>query len=103
MKNQLRNSKAVAGYRKAASYAVMACMMAMNSPAFAQFDKVKTGMTAVQTFLISLGLIVCTIAILFVAFRMMFKKESFADHSHVFWGGFLGGSAVTIAGWLWGA
>jgi type IV secretion system protein VirB2 len=69
-------------------------------PANAQFTKATTALTTLQSWLFGLGITVATLAILFVGYRMMFKRESFADHSHVFWGGLVAAMAPTIAAWF---
>jgi type IV secretion system protein VirB2 len=72
----------------------------LSLPAHAQFTKATTALTTLQTWLFGLGITIATMAILFVGYRMMFKRESFGDHAHVFWGGLIAAMAPTLAGWF---
>jgi type IV secretion system protein VirB2 len=74
-----------------------------STPAFAQFERAKQGLTTVQTFLIGIGVVIATIAILLVGFKMMYRKTPWDEVSHVFWGGLIAGSAVAIASWFFGS
>lgn len=78
------------------TYAVAAVMVA-TSPAYAQFEKATEGLNKVQTWLLSIGAVVVTMAIMFVGFRMMFHAAQWKDVAPVFWGGILvgGGSAFS--------
>lgn len=73
----------------------LAAIMVMTSPAYAQFEKAKTALDSVQTWLLSIGAVCVTLAIMFVGFRMMFQAAQWKDVAPVFWGGILvgGGSA----------
>lgn len=62
--------------------------------------KATTLLTEVSTGLTALGVIVVTIAILFVGFRMIFRNAQWADLAPIFWGGLLVGGAATLAGAL---
>jgi type IV secretion system protein VirB2 len=58
----------------------------------------QTALNTVSQWLLTLGVIVLTIAIMWAAFGMMFQKKHFAEISHVFLGGIMFGSASTLAG-----
>ena len=75
----------------------LATMLVATSPAFAQFEKATEGLNKVQTWLLSIGAVCVTLAIMFVGFRMMFHAAQWKDVSPVFWGGILvgGGSAIS--------
>ncbi len=62
--------------------------------------KAKSILDEANTGLMALGVVVVTIAILFVGFRMIFRNAQWADLAPVFWGGLLVGGAATIAGGL---
>lgn len=84
--------------------AVSAGMGLLTSPALAGVSaglaKAKTILDEANTGLMALGVVVVTIAILFVGFRMIFRNAQWADLAPVFWGGLLVGGAATIAGGL---
>lgn len=73
----------------------LAMVTLMCSPAFAQFEKGTQSLNKVQQWLLSIGAVVVTLAIMFVGFRMMFQAAQWKDVAPVFWGGILvgGGSA----------
>lgn len=74
----------------------MAAVTVMTSPAYAQFEKATEALNTVQGWLLSIGAVVVTLAIMFVGFRMMFQAAQWKDVAPVFWGGILvgGGSAI---------
>jgi len=75
----------------------LAAITVMTSPAYAQFEKGTEALNKVQTWLLSIGAVVVTLAIMFVGFRMMFQAAQWKDVAPVFWGGILvgGGSAIS--------
>lgn len=75
----------------------LAMVTLMCSPAYAQFEKATQGLNKVQSWLLSIGAVVVTLAIMFVGFRMMFQAAQWKDVAPVFWGGILvgGGSAFS--------
>lgn len=73
-------------------------LIAMTSPAYAQFEKATTLLTKVSTWMKTAGVIVVTIAVMYVGFRMVFQAADWKDCAPVFWGGLLIGSAAVIAG-----
>ncbi|SFU33618.1 type IV secretion system protein VirB2 [Nitrosomonas eutropha] len=77
-------------------------MALVSSPAFAQLERGTTMLNSVSTWLLSIGVVVLTIALMFVGFRMMFQAAQWKDVAPVFWGGVLIGGAAGIAGMLIG-
>lgn len=69
----------------------------VTHPAFAQFQKATAALTQVQTWLLSIGAVVVTLAIMMVGFRMMFGAAQWKDVSPVFWGGIFVGGATAIS------
>ena len=74
---------------------VMAAIMVITSPAFAQFEKATQGLNRVQTWMLSIGGAIFTIAFMFVGARMAFYAAQWKDVAPIFWGGiiFFGASA----------
>lgn len=77
--------------------ALLAAVMVISSPAFAQLEKAKSTLNTLQTWILSLGGVIVTIALMFVGFRMTFQAAQWKDVAPVFWGGVLVGSASGIA------
>ena len=76
----------------------LASVTVLSSPAFAQFEKATEALNKVQSFLLTIGVIIVTIAIMFVGFRMMFQAATWKDVAPLFWGGvFVGGGAAIAA------
>lgn len=81
----------------------LAVSMALaNSPVFAQLERGTTMLNTLSMWLLSIGVVVLTIALMFVGFRMMFQAAQWKDVAPVFWGGVLIGGAAGIAGMLVG-
>lgn len=78
-------------------YALMAITV-ISSPAFAQFDAATNVLNKVKAWLLVVGVIIVTLALMFVGFRMMFGAATFKDVAPVFWGGILVGGGAAIAG-----
>lgn len=57
-------------------------------------------LSTVQTWMIAIGAIIVTLALMYVALKMTFQKMPFHEVSHVFWGGILFGAAPMIGGML---
>jgi type IV secretion system protein VirB2 len=74
--------------------------LAVVSPAFAQLSQANTFLQSVATALEGVGVVVCTIAILWAAFKLMFQAARFTEISHIFIGAMLAGGAATFAGWM---
>ncbi|MDP9902415.1 TrbC/VirB2 family protein [Variovorax ginsengisoli] len=70
---------------------------AMCSPAFAQFEKMNQGLSKVQYFLLSIGGVCVTIAIMVTGFRMAYQAAQWKDCASWFWGGMLIGSGSAIS------
>lgn len=80
----------------------LAISMALaSSPAFAQLERGTSMLNSVSTWLLSIGVVTLTIALMFVGFRMMFQSAQWKDVAPVF-GGVLIGAAAGIAGMLIG-
>ncbi|BBL35987.1 hypothetical protein Nstercoris_02266 (plasmid) [Nitrosomonas stercoris] len=77
-------------------------MALVSSPAFAQLERGTTMLNTISTWLLSIGAVVLTIALMFVGFRMMFQAAQWKDVAPVFWGGILVGGGAGIAALLIG-
>ncbi|WP_322104061.1 TrbC/VirB2 family protein [Paraburkholderia sp. J41] len=71
-----------------------------TSPARAQLSQVNTLLTTIQTTLLGVGGVICSISIIWAGFRMMFQHARFGDIANVFIGGLFVGCATVIAGML---
>jgi type IV secretion system protein VirB2 len=76
---------------------MLALVTAMTSPAYAQFEKAEQGLNKVQMFLLTIGGVTVTIAIMVTGYRMMFNAAQWKDTAPVFWGGILVGSATALS------
>jgi type IV secretion system protein VirB2 len=88
--------------KKLQSILIPAMMLAISSPAFAQLEKGKTMLESVKTWMVGIGAVVVTIALMFVGFRMVFQAAEWKDVAPVFWGGVVIGGASGIATMLIG-
>ncbi|MFM0038683.1 TrbC/VirB2 family protein [Paraburkholderia strydomiana] len=70
------------------------------TPAYAQLSQVNTLLTTIQTTLLSVGAVVCSISIIWAGFKMMFQHARFGDIANVFIGGLFVGCATVIAAML---
>lgn len=70
------------------------------SPAYAQLSQVNTLLTTIQTTLLGVGGVVCSISIIWAGFKMMFQHARFGDIANVFIGGLFVGCATVIAAML---
>ena len=68
----------------------------------AAMQKGQTILSDVSAGLTALGIIVVTIAVMFVGYRMLFGGAHWKDLAPIFWGGLLIGGAATVAGALLG-
>ncbi|WP_144156326.1 TrbC/VirB2 family protein [Paraburkholderia sp. BCC1885] len=75
-------------------------MLSAASPAYAQLSQVNTLLTTIQTTLLGVGGVICSIAIIWAGFRMMFQHARFGDIANVFIGGLFVGCATVIAAML---
>jgi type IV secretion system protein VirB2 len=73
---------------------------ALGSPAYAQLSQVNTLLTTIQTTLLGVGGVVCSISIIWAGFKMMFQHARFGDIANVFIGGLFVGCATVIAAML---
>ncbi|MFK4448234.1 type IV secretion system protein VirB2 [Caballeronia udeis] len=78
--------------------AVLAALLV--SPAYAQLSQVNTLLTTIQTTLLGVGGVVCSISIIWAGFKMMFQHARFGDIANVFIGGLFVGCATVIAAML---
>ena len=69
-------------------------------PTHAQFERVTAKLNNIQAWLIGVGAIIVTCALLWIAYKMIFDHAKWADMTKVFWGGAIAGSASVIAAWI---
>lgn len=81
---------------------VGAALLAAPSAAFAQAE-ITSLLTKVVDWLKAGGLLIVTLAIMWVGYKILFAGARFADVAYVFIGALFIGSAATIAGWLMGS
>ncbi|RKF48922.1 TrbC/VirB2 family protein [Paraburkholderia fungorum] len=82
------------------SLAVVPMVILTVTPAYAQLSQVNTLLTTIQTTLLSVGAVVCSISIIWAGFKMMFQHARFGDIANVFIGGLFVGCATVIAAML---
>lgn len=70
------------------------------TPAWAQLSQVNTLLSTIQTTLLGVGGVICSISIIWAGFRMMFQHARFGDIANVFIGGLFVGCATVIASML---
>ncbi|MDN7179185.1 TrbC/VirB2 family protein [Caballeronia sp. SEWSISQ10-4 2] len=75
-------------------------LLLLASPAYAQLSQVNTLLTTIQTTLLGIGGVVCSISIIWAGFKMMFQHARFGDIANVFIGGLFVGCATVIAAML---
>ncbi|MGU7811642.1 TrbC/VirB2 family protein [Burkholderia sp. AW49-1] len=80
--------------------ALAAAFMMFVVPAWAQISQVNALLNMIQTTLLSVGGVICSISIIWAGFRMMFQHARFGDIANVFVGGLFVGCATVIAGML---
>nr|WP_186105326.1 TrbC/VirB2 family protein [Burkholderia gladioli] len=86
--------------RMAQWVAVITNALLVASPAWAQLSQVNTLLSTIQTTLLGVGGVICSISIIWAGFRMMFQHARFGDIANVFIGGLFVGCATVIAGML---
>lgn len=91
---------ALSDRRLAQWVAVITTALLVASPAWAQLSQVNTLLSTIQTTLLGVGGVVCSISIIWAGFRMMFQHARFGDIANVFIGGLFVGCATVIAGML---
>lgn len=87
---------------KTASWAmaIATSSLMFSVPAQAQLSQVNTLLSTIQTTLLGVGGVICSISIIWAGFRMMFQHARFGDIANVFIGGLFVGCATVIAGML---
>lgn len=90
----------LSGRRMARWVAVITTALLVASPAWAQLSQVNTLLGTIQTTLLGVGGVICSISIIWAGFRMMFQHARFGDIANVFIGGVFVGCATVIAGML---
>lgn len=76
---------------------VTVALMLCAHPAFAQISSTaQTLIGNVNSWMLGLGGIIVTCALMFVGFRMVFQAAEWKDVAPVFWGGVLIGSAAAV-------
>jgi type IV secretion system protein VirB2 len=78
----------------------IAANLLLVAPAFAQLSQVNTLLSTIQTTLLGVGGVICTISIIWAGFKMMFQHARFGDIANIFIGGLFVGCATVIAGML---
>ncbi|NIF56039.1 TrbC/VirB2 family protein [Burkholderia sp. Ax-1724] len=87
--------------RKAArAAAIGGAILMFTAPVWAQLSQVNTLLDMIQTTLLGVGGVICSISIIWAGFRMMFQHARFGDIANVFIGGLFVGCATVIAGML---
>ncbi|AOJ90959.1 hypothetical protein WS87_29865 [Burkholderia sp. MSMB0856] len=92
--------KLLSGRRTARAIALAASSLMFVVPAWAQLSQVNALLNMIQTTLLSVGGVICSISIIWAGFRMMFQHARFGDIANVFIGGPFVGCATVIAGML---
>ncbi|MFG6456469.1 TrbC/VirB2 family protein [Roseateles sp. BYS96W] len=76
---------------------VAALLLLSAHPAFAQISSTAgTLLGNVNSWMLGIGGVIVTCALMFVGFRMVFQAAEWKDVAPVFWGGVLIGSAAAI-------
>jgi len=87
-----------ANYQSSARLALIAVALLLCAhPAFAQISSnAEKLLTDVNTWMLGIGGVIVTCALMFVGFRMVFQAAEWKDVAPVFWGGVLIGSAALV-------
>lgn len=80
--------------------AVSTSTLLLSTSAWSQLSQVNTLLNTIQTTLLGVGGVICSISIIWAGFRMMFQHARFGDIANVFIGGLFVGCATVIAGML---
>jgi type IV secretion system protein VirB2 len=86
-----------------ASVAVTIGLLLATSPAYAQITKLNSVASSIQTALVSVGVSLFTIALLWVGYKMAFDGARWADVANIVYGAILAGGAAGIASFLMSA
>ncbi|MBY4867718.1 TrbC/VirB2 family protein [Burkholderia anthina] len=93
-------SRLLSDEKAARETAIAASALMFTIPAWAQLSQVNTLLNTIQTTLLGVGGVICSISIIWAGFRMMFQHARFGDIANVFIGGLFVGCATVIAGML---
>ncbi|MBB5399370.1 TrbC/VirB2 family protein [Paraburkholderia youngii] len=88
------------GRTAARGIAIATSSLMFAVPAWAQLSQVNTLLSTIQTTLLGVGGVICSISIIWAGFRMMFQHARFGDIANVFIGGLFVGCATVIASML---
>lgn len=88
------------GRTAARGIAIATSSLTFAVPAWAQLSQVNTLLSTIQTTLLGVGGVICSISIIWAGFRMMFQHARFGDIANVFIGGLFVGCATVIASML---
>ena len=91
------------GVITAGSLLVMVGSVLVTSPAYAQITKLNSVASSIQTALVSVGVSLFTIALLWVGYKMAFDGARWADVANIVYGAILAGGAAGIASFLMAA
>lgn len=84
-------------YLAAVRLALVLGILTTAHPAFAQISSTAGTLLAnVNSWMLGIGGVIVTCALMFVGFRMVFQAAEWKDVAPVFWGGVLIGSAAAI-------
>lgn len=76
---------------------IAAALLLSAHPAFAQISATaETLLGNVNSWMLGIGGVIVTCALMFVGFRMVFQAAEWKDVAPVFWGGVLIGSAAAV-------
>ncbi len=78
-------------------------LLLATSPAYAQISKLNSVASSIQTALVSVGVTLFTIALLWVGYKMAFDGARWADVANIVYGAILAGGAAGIASFLMSA
>jgi type IV secretion system protein VirB2 len=92
--------KMLSGSRAVRAPHLAALVLMFPVPAWAQLSQVSTLLNTIQTTLLGVGGVICSISIIWAGFRMMFQHARFGDIANVFVGGLFVGCATVIASML---
>lgn len=91
------------GVITAGSLLVMVGSVLVTSPAYAQITKLNSVASSIQMALVSVGVSLFTIALLWVGYKMAFDGARWADVANIVYGAILAGGAAGIASFLMAA
>jgi type IV secretion system protein VirB2 len=98
--NELHTHPHRAKRRVRQTLAVLGLTGLAAAPAYAQIAAATTVMTNIQTVLTGLAVVMFTIAIMWVGYKMIFQHAKWSEVSNIMIGGILVGGAAAIAAWL---